>query len=471
MHSGQAGEFAVTDRFDVVIVGARCAGAPLGALLAREGVRVAVVEQARFPSETLSSHLFEADALAFLNRLGVIEQLRATGAPFVNRADLRIEDFQISAAWPMAPGDVGGIMSVRRHVLDPILADAAARAGADVRTATKMIALCEERGRVAGVRVRTDAGERELRARLVVGADGRNSTVARLCGTHKYNVVPSHRALYWGYFDGADTGSEPTFLTHRWADRFVLATPADAGLYQVLVWPELAELERLGRDSEAVFADQIKSCKPVAQAVAGARRAGRLYGAVRWEGFFREPSGPGWVLAGDAGHFKDPAPGRGIGDAFLQVDALAPAIVAGLRGSDSGLDKAIARWGRWRDREFAEHYWIANDFGQSGVLPAVLTEIVRRLNDQGKAGTFLDLLNHRVKPSQLLAPARLLGAIARLMLREGGGRRAILHEVARLAGEEAHHRFLNHRPVIAQDSGSSVSVEQASAADIDQINL
>jgi 2-polyprenyl-6-methoxyphenol hydroxylase-like FAD-dependent oxidoreductase len=437
------------DRLDVVIVGARCAGAPLAALLARRGLRVGVVEQAQFPRDTLSSHIFEADALAFLDRLGLTGRLRATGAPLVDRANLRIEDLQISVPWPQAPGDVGGMMSVRRHVLDPILADAAAEAGAQVRMPAKVVGLCEEDGRVAGVRVAGAGGEERLRARLVVGADGRGSTVAELCGARRYNVVANQRAVYWGYFEGVSAGGEATFVTHRWGDRFVLAIPADAGLYQVLVWPEMSELERFGRDQEALFADQIQNCEPLARAVAGARRAGKLYGAVRWSGFFRESAGAGWVLTGDAGHFKDPAPGRGIGDAFRQADALAPAIAAGLDGSDRELDRAMARWGRWRDREFAQHYWFANDMSESGAVPAVLVEIVRRLNEQGNAGTFLDLLNHRVRPSQLLTPARLLGATSRVMRNERGRRRAILREVGELLGREARRRWLNHRPAYA----------------------
>src|SRR6201997_2151400 len=97
---------------------------------------------------------------------------------------------------------------------------------------------------------------------------------------------------------------------------------------------------------------------------------------LRWVGFFREPCGPGWVLVGDAGHFKDPSPGRGIGDAFSQVDALVPAIVAGLNGAGGGLDASLARWGRWRDREFAEHYWLAGDLGKAGALPVVLHQMV-----------------------------------------------------------------------------------------------
>jgi flavin-dependent dehydrogenase len=181
------------DRYDVVVVGARCAGAPLAALLARAGVRVALVERASFPSDTLSSHLFEADALAFLDRLGLIEPLRATGAPLVGWTDTRVEDLRLSMALPLRPGDVGGMASVRRSRLDPLLAGAAEESGAELHTATEAIALLEERGRVAGVRVKDADGEHELSARLVVGADGRHSTIAKLCGARRDNVTPNQR--------------------------------------------------------------------------------------------------------------------------------------------------------------------------------------------------------------------------------------------------------------------------------------
>ena len=116
------------ETYDVVVVGARCAGAPLATVLAREGLRVGLVEQATFPRDTLSSHIFEADGLAVLERLGVTERLRETGVRFVEQADLLVEDFHEVVDWPMAPGDPGGMASVRRFVLDPILADAAERA-------------------------------------------------------------------------------------------------------------------------------------------------------------------------------------------------------------------------------------------------------------------------------------------------------------------------------------------------------
>src|SRR3954454_8623465 len=223
--------------YDVVVVGSRCAGSPLAALLARAGIRVALVEQARFPRDTLSSHLFEADGLAVLDRLGLTERLSATGARFANRTDARFGDLRLHVDLPLRPGDPGGITSIRRTVLDPILAGAAEEAGAEVRLETKVTGLLEREGRVAGVR--TDSGE--LPARVVVGADGRNSTVAELCGSRRYNLTQNERALYWGFYEGVDAG-EPTFVTHRWDDRFVLGIPSDGGLYQVLVWPEFSDL-------------------------------------------------------------------------------------------------------------------------------------------------------------------------------------------------------------------------------------
>jgi flavin-dependent dehydrogenase len=296
----------MAERFDVVIVGARCAGSPLATLLARQGLSVAVVERATFPRDTLSTHVFQAQALAFLQRLGVAEKIRATGAPFVSRVDVRQEDFEYLAAIPQQPGDIGGIASVRRLLLDPILADAAAEAGADLRMGTKVTGIVEDRGRVAGVRIACNGSESTIHARMVVGADGRNSTLASLVGARKYNLTPNERFAYWAFFEGGEPDPDPAFVFHRWDNRVVIGTPADSGLYQVILVADLADLPRFRQDLEGSFMEHARSCRPVAQALSGARRVGKFFGMLRWEGFFREPSGRGWVLAGDAGHFKDP---------------------------------------------------------------------------------------------------------------------------------------------------------------------
>ncbi len=432
--------------FDVVVVGGRCAGSPLATLLARAGLPVALVEQATFPRDTLSTHVFESAALAFLNRLGLLSALRATGAPIVNHVDARQEGFQARMPLPQQPGDVGGAMSVRRLLLDPILAEAAAEAGAEVWMGAKVTALVRDRGRVTGVRVVRNGSEQSLEARLVVGADGRNSTVARLAGSRKYNLTPNERAFYWSFFEDAAPGAEPTLIFHRWSGTFVIATPADGGLYQVLALPELSELPRFRQNLEESYLEYVRRCDPVAQALSGARRVGKLFGMLRWEGFFREATGPGWVLAGDAGHFKDPAPGQGIQDAFRQVESLAPAILGAINSSPSALDEALAGWARWRDDDAGEHYWLATDLGKAGLAPAVLPEVARRLYERGKVDSFNDLFNHRSVPSEVLTPPRLLGATARLLARGGCDRRALLGEVRGLVAEDTRRKRLARHP-------------------------
>jgi 2-polyprenyl-6-methoxyphenol hydroxylase-like FAD-dependent oxidoreductase len=456
------------ETYDCVIVGARCAGSPLATLLARQGARVAVVEQAAFPRETLSTHLIHAQALAFLDRLGVMKQVRATGAPLVGRFDTRQEDLEYSTPIPQRQGDVGGFMSVRRSLLDPILAQAAVEAGADLHMASKVTGLVEDRGRVTGVRVAQNGSQTTLRARLVIGADGRNSTVASLAGARKYNLTSNERFVYWSFFEAAEPGADPASILHHWGARIVIANPADSGLYQVIVAPDLSELPRFRADLEGSFMEYARSCRPVARALANARRVGKIFGMLRWEGFFREACGPGWVLVGDAGHFKDPMPGQGMQDAFRQVDALASAIVENLDGSAADVDRALRAWGRWRDEDAAEHYWFATDMGKAGALDSVVPEIQGRLLAQGKIDILTNLFTHRSRPSQVFTPPRLLAATGRLLVRPGCQRRKLLREVRALAAQDVRRKRLERRPVYAAagtalDAGAT-EVEESSAS-------
>jgi 2-polyprenyl-6-methoxyphenol hydroxylase-like FAD-dependent oxidoreductase len=450
----------MSGEFDVIVVGARCAGAPLATLLARQGLRVAVVERATFPRDTLSTHIVEAPAINFLRRLGVLEEVRATGVTIGTRVDGRQNDFCYEARAGQRPGDIGAFMSVRRHVLDPILVGAAERAGAEVMMGTNVVGLVRDGSRPCGVRIQQAGEEHALRARLVVGADGRNSTVAGLVNARKYNVVPSERFAYWSFFEGVDPGPDPATVYHRWEGRLVIATPADAGLYEVIVIPDEQFRAEFAADREQAFMDHAMACAPVAAALTGAQRVGKLYGIKRWEGFFRESAGPGWALVGDAGHFKDPAPGQGMTDAFRQTEALAPAIVTGMAGSDARLDEAVAGWARWRDRDAGEHHWLAADFGAAGPAPAVLPEIMRRLDRGDRMSDALDLLQHRAVPSAVFTPGRLLAATASLMTDPGIDRRAVLREVGELLREDIRRRRLMRKPAFVgpeahQDAGET----------------
>jgi 2-polyprenyl-6-methoxyphenol hydroxylase-like FAD-dependent oxidoreductase len=434
------------DRFDVIVVGARCAGAPLATLLARQGLKVAIVERASFPKDTLSTHIFQAAAINFLRRLGVLDAVLETGARPCSKVDLRQEDFRSAFELEPRPGDEGGLMCVRRFVLDPILLEGATDAGAEALMSTNVTGLVYDGGRVAGVKVRSGGQDRRMTAKLVVGADGRNSTVAELAGARKYNVVPGQRFGYWGYFENADPELKQSLIYHRWDGRFVIAMPTDGDLYLVIELPEPSFLPDFRADREAAFMAHMRACEPVADVLHDAQRVGKLLGMIKFECFFRESAGPGWALAGDAGHFKDPAPGQGISDAFRQVEALAPAILGAIDESPATLDAAVREWAQWRDRDAAEAYWLASDFGAATPTPKVLVEATRLLDRQGRVQQLGDVFQHRRSPSAVVTVPVLLKAARSAMRRPGADRGEIIRELRELIATDTQRRRLNRKP-------------------------
>jgi len=434
----------VAERYDVVVVGARCAGSPLATRLAEGGLSVALVDRATFPSDTLSTHIFQAEGVACLSRLGVLDRVRASGAPWLERVSMRLDDVVVTVPWPTRAGDAGPQLCVRRSVLDTILVDRAAAAGAHLHLGTRVTGLLRDGGRVAGVRVAGDAGEADLRAALVVGADGRASTVARLAGARRYHVVPNQRFGYWGYYEGARWEPPASLTIERWGTEFVVACPADSGLYLVIVFPPLDRLEEFQADAGAAFDATVASCPAVAAVVAGARPVGGLSALRSHQAFFRTSCGPGWVLVGDAGHFKDPAPGQGISDALRQAERLAPAV---LGAWGEGLDGALRRWERWRNDDAYEMHWFATDMGRGGTVPLVLVEIVRGMLASPDGGRrMFDVFNHRERPSAILTPVQLARATARLLAAGRHPRPEVLTEVRDVLRQELRRRWLNRRP-------------------------
>lgn len=449
----------MAERYDVVIVGARCAGSPLAVKLANRGLEVALVDRARFPSDTPSTHVFQNDAARVLADLGVLDRLLASGAPWVEQADLRVEGVRLVHPWPRQPRDPGPMLSVRRPVLDTLLVEAAAEAGAHVRTGTRVTGLVERDGRVVGVAVRPDpegpGSATELLAPLVVGADGRGSAVGRLAGARRYNLVPNERMTAWAYYEGASPPAPTTFFAHRWDEEYMIACPCDGGLYLVIASPPADRAGRFVEDADAAFDAHLAGWPPVAGVVAGGRRTGRPAVMARWTSYFREAAGPGWVLVGDAGHFKDPAPGQGIADALRQVERLAPVVVEGLDGSGS-IDRALTRWWRWRDRDAREMAWFAADVGGGGRVPPVLVEILRQLqSDPVMVDRWFDVLNHRARPSEILTPPRLLKATAALLRAEGQPRRRVLSDTGEIVARDLRRRWLNRFPRYRESAGAA----------------
>lgn len=423
--------------YDVVVVGARCAGASLATHLAGQGASVALLDRATFPSDTPSTHFFQAEGSACLGRLGVLDAVLAAGAPWLERLDVFFEGLHVSDRWYTRPTDPGPALCVRRPVLDTALVERAVRAGAELRTGTKVTGLVQEGGRVVGVRT---AGDAEVRAGLVVGADGMNSTVARLVGARRYHAVANQRFTAWAYYEGASWEPPAAATLFRQGDHFLFGMPTDGGLYLAAVVPSLQHLPAFRADPEAGLARHLTVSEPISAMLSGARRAGRMHFLSDFPTFFRESAGPGWVLVGDAGHFKDPAGAQGISDALRQAEALAAAV-------GRGTDEALAAWWRWRDRDAVQVHWFAADLGASGRMSPVAIEMFQQLGatPEGRR-EFIDLLNHRRQPSEVLTPGRLLAASGRLLRQGRLPRRRILAETARIGRDDLRRRWLVHRP-------------------------
>ncbi len=329
-------------RYDAIIVGARCAGAPTGMLLARAGLKVLIVDRAEPASDILNGHFIKDAGVRRLQRWGLLDELLATGCP---RIPTRIVDFGVQQlASPPIPDGEPTPLAPRRFVLDDVLVRAAANAGADIRTQTSVRALRWDGERVVGIEYHDKAGHTGVEhAHLVVGADGRHSRTARMVGAQTYHATPALTLAYWAYW--SDIGYAGLFLQPGLAAGLF---PTHDGQALAFVQAPIAQRTRFQRDPEGSYLQALRSFPGIGDRFTAAERVSRVLGMVDLPNFFRVPYGPGWALVGDAGHHKDPLVARGIVDAFRDADLLAAAIVAGL-GGQTALTAAMRSYHQQRD--------------------------------------------------------------------------------------------------------------------------
>jgi 2-polyprenyl-6-methoxyphenol hydroxylase-like FAD-dependent oxidoreductase len=424
------------DDYDVVVVGGRVAGASLAIRLARAGLRVCVLDRAHFPSDVPSTHGIQPAGVAILRELGCYETLAALTEP-IERATVVVDDARIE--FEGATELLGApMLNLRRAALDAVLLEAAATAGAVVRTRTPVTGLREEHGRVTGV-VTPDG---PLRARLVVGADGARSTVARLVGAAEYCRTPPERLFLWAYFEGTDHPPGHAWIG-RIGDHGYLASPTDGGAFMAVVAPSMTRRAEVLADRQTAFDEGLRGWPELEAVVAPGRRVGPLHAVPDWRGFFRRSAGPGWALVGDAGHMKDPTPGQGIADALRQTTALAPVVVSGLArapGDAEALDAGLRRWWTWRDRDAWAMYWFARDLGAAGPVPLLTAEVMRRVAaDPRRRTQLLRVLNHDIPPGRLVTAPLAARALGGALLRRRGDRRQLLREARTAVTDELRH--------------------------------
>ena len=314
-------------RYDVVVVGARCAGAATAMLLARAGHRVLVVDRGRYGTDTLSTHALMRGAVLQLYRWNILPAVIGADTTPVRQATFFYGDESVSV--PIAPRDgVDALYAPRRYVLDRLLVDAAGAAGADIVYGIRIKELQRsETGRVVGVVLEDESGYvQRVTSRVVVGADGMRSTVARLVGAPTYRVGQHASATMYGHWGGLKVGGYEWYFAPGLSAG---AIPTNAGQVCVSVSVPGSESARLlSRQPEIAFRDLLSQVAPdLARQVAGAGPV-RLQGFPGQPGFFRQSHGPGWALVGDAGYFKDPLTAHGITDAMRDAELLARAIEA-----------------------------------------------------------------------------------------------------------------------------------------------
>jgi 2-polyprenyl-6-methoxyphenol hydroxylase-like FAD-dependent oxidoreductase len=362
----------MTEPYDVIVVGARCAGSPTAMLLARRGHRVLVVDRATFPSDTMSTHMIHAPGVAALRRWGLDGRVAATGCPPITTYSFDFGDFSLIGSPRPVEGNAVAY-APRRTVLDAILVDAAAEAGAEIREGFTVDGLLTEDGRVVGIRGHDRNGTRATeRAAVVVGADGIHSLVAEAVDAPRYNEHPTLEAGYYAYWRGVpSTGFEVWIRPER---SFATIATNDGLTCLVVTWPR-SELVANRADVEGNYMRTLDLAPELAARVAAGERVTRIVGTGHLPNFYRRPYGPGWALVGDAGYHKDPCTAQGISDGFRDAGLLAGGLGEVLAGR-ALFDDAMAAYQRTRDEATSAMFELTLEFASLEPPPPEMAELL-----------------------------------------------------------------------------------------------
>ncbi len=350
--------------FDAVIVGARCAGSATAAMLAKAGRSVLVLDKTRFPADTLSTHAMFPSGLAEFKRIGAWPRVRDGINPArLSLLRLTIDgDTDVLDTWEPVEGIEYGA-SIPRNLLDIELVENAREQGAEVRERCSVERVLWERGRVVGVVYREAGGEvHAVRADVVIGADGRRSTVAAQVGAWApFRGSRNGRGLVFRYMDDPLAGEEASQTMWQWrdGDSFAFAFPNPNERIICLFMGDAGEVKRARKDPDGYWDAKLAEHPGCAARLAGATNMTKLRSTDDTQAYWRASSGPGWALAGDASHFKDPVTGQGMGDALRMGRTLGEAL-APVLGDPRATDQVLRRWEQATSRHCLHAYHFAN---------------------------------------------------------------------------------------------------------------
>ena len=341
------------DRYDAVVVGARCAGAATAMLLARRGMSVLLFDRDRAGADTLSTLAMMRAGVLQLQRWGLLDQVRAAGTPAIESTSFVYGDETITVKIKPLHG-VDALYAPRRTVLDRMLADAAAAAGADVLHGPRISDLLRSGGgRVDGVVLEErDGALHEIRAGIVIGADGLRSTVASKVGASTYREGRHACGVVYAFWRGLENRGNRWHYRPSVSVGLIPTNQADTCVF--VATPSSRFQDEIRLDMEAGYHRVLSECAPaLAGELLGMTPSERFRGFPGHPGIMRQSHGPGWALVGDAGYFKDPITAHGISDALRDAEFLARAV-------EQGTDHALAAYQSARDELSSELFDITD---------------------------------------------------------------------------------------------------------------
>jgi 2-polyprenyl-6-methoxyphenol hydroxylase-like FAD-dependent oxidoreductase len=386
--------------YDVIVVGARCAGSPTAMLLARSGHRVLLVDRATFPSDTLSTHCVQPSGVAALARWGLLDRLTATGCPPIHTLSFDFGAFTIAGS-PGTP-DSPVAYAPRRLVLDNLLVDAAAEAGAEVREQFTVEEILLDDGRVVGI---SGHGKDGLtvseHAKVVVGADGLHSLVAKTVQPEQYHEKPPLLCGYYAYW--SDLPTDGHFENHIRPERGWAAFPTNDDLTLVVVgWP-YREFAANKVDVEGNYLKTFELSEAFSDRLQSAKRETRVVGTAV-PGYFRKPFGSGWALVGDAGYNKDFITAQGITDAFRDADLCATALDQALAGTRT-FEAAMADYQTRRDEHVLPMYEFTSQLASLEPAPPEMQQLLGAIaGNQEAMDAFARVNAGSMSPADFFAP-------------------------------------------------------------------
>jgi menaquinone-9 beta-reductase len=435
---------------DAVVVGARVGGSATAIALARKGRRVIALDRATFPSDTLSTHVLFTTGVAELKWLGALDRVRAVGAPewrvgHPNTVVLPGTGQRLDPHGAMST--INGIdygLCPRRPGLDLAMVETAREAGAEVREGADVVGVIWAGGRAAGVRYKTpDGAQHEIRAKLVVGADGRRSTMAKLLGVEQpYRSSENGRGLVFMYVTDP-RGPEERDTCRRWqsGDTLGFFFPNEEGVGLALFMPPKEQIKEFRRDP-GKWNRTLEDFPELKARLEGCEPLTKLRSADDTTAYFRISSGPGWALVGDAGHFKDPVLAQGIRDA-LRFGRLLGDAAADWLDDPRRLDRELFAWELNRDRECLPSYYLGQRETRTRPISQLMAEIYRELDadanladqfidllaDAGIATEFMEVVSRHRDPRKFFTPRRLARWTWRAARRPDADRGSLAREV------------------------------------------